>query len=135
MIRNQKITLSDEQYILLNDAMRLAIAQQRNRLGRIYSGEVFQGGEKAVRAMEEKVSRIIELRKYIVDNTVEIYEDEKSESSTRRILTQVAIVNDNENMLWVYPPLYEFIKNNPDEIIVESQCRPPIMLKAVGVGK
>ena len=61
------------------------------------------------------------------------YDDEPSVSSTRRILTEVSIDHNNRNMLWVRPSLYEFIKNNPDEIIVEAQCRPPIILKTVGV--
>ena len=39
------------------------------------------------------------------------------------------------NMLWVSPGVYERIKNNPNEIIVESQCQAPLYLKVVGVGK
>lgn len=34
-----------------------------------------------------------------------------------------------------YKGLYEHFMNNPNEIIVESQCRAPLYLKVVGVGK
>ena len=38
----------------------------------------------------------------------------------------------NGNMLWVSPGVYERIKNNPDKIIVESQCQAPLYLKVEG---
>lgn len=43
--------------------------------------------------------------------------------------------NLNENVIYVSRALYERIKNNPNEIIIEAQCRPPIILKTVGVKK
>lgn len=61
------ITLSNEQYILLMDTMKFAIGQHRHRLGEIYSGKPFHGGEMAVRMMEEKVSNIVELHKSLLE--------------------------------------------------------------------
>ena len=36
------------------------------------------------------------------------------------------------NVLWVSPAVYERIKYNPDEIVVEAQCQAPLILKVVG---
>lgn len=118
------ITLSDEQYVLLMDAMKLAIAQQRYRLGKIYSGEPFQGDERAVRAMEEKVDNILKLREHLLEKVEWVGED----------CVDISPRFDSK-VLWVSPTVYERIKNNPDGVIVESQCQPPIILKTVGVGK
>ena len=38
----------------------------------------------------------------------------------------------SDNVLWVSPSVYERILNNPDSIIIESQCQPPLELKVIG---
>ena len=43
--------------------------------------------------------------------------------------------NLNRSVLYVSQEVYRRIKNSTDEIIVEAQCQPMIVLKIAGVGK
>ena len=43
--------------------------------------------------------------------------------------------NPTKNVLWVSPQVYECIEKNQDGIIIETQCRPPLVVKVIGKGK
>lgn len=128
MSNNCTVKLSNEQYVLLTECLKLAKVQQRMRLSELYRGEVpCPGGEKFIYRMEEKIEKIRELRDYLIEEVEWITEEEKD-------CVDISLRFDSK-VLWVSPTVYERVKNNPDEIIIESQCQPPIILKTVGVGK
>lgn len=60
---------------------------------------------------------------------------EALENCTDGNLDHVGCDHLNGNMIYVSGEVYERIKNNPDRIIVESQCQAPLFLKVVGWGK
>lgn len=55
----------------------------------------------------------------------------QAEGCTDEELDHVGCDHHNGNTIWVSGEVYERIKNNPDKIIVESQCQAPLYLKVV----
>ena len=125
MDKDCTVSLSKEQLMVLMKSLTLALAQQRHKLGRIYSGEVsLPGGENALYEMEKEIDSIKAIEAYIAENASWNYENELA-----------AGYSNDMNVIYVSSRVYERIKNNPDEIVVESQCQAPLYLKVVGVGK
>ena len=128
MSKQGTITFNNEQYVLLTEVMKLAKVQQRYKLGEMYRGEVpIPGGEKFITRMEKKIDRICELANHVLDN-VEWFEEQEP------IDIPAGWDHLNDDRVWVPNDVYERIRNNPNEVYIESQGKPFLIVKVIGEG-
>lgn len=63
---------------------------------------------------------------------VEINMLRMSRGLTNTSVNYIDISKGRNNSMYVSPEVYEHIMNNPDSIIIEAICKPPLELKVIG---